>query len=93
MLKVNTRKIFEQRFAFEDVAKNDYAVAQLENLETAQINLNNNSDNKILLDKFISTAQDTAEALLKQYPDIWSDPALDVKKERRNEQLAQQQKD
>ena len=65
MLKVDSRKIFENQFAFAEVAKNDYAIAQLENLETAQINLNNNSDNKILLDRFIQTAQDTAENLLK----------------------------
>lgn len=92
MLKINTRKIFEQQFAFDDVAKNDFAVAHLENLETAQINLNNNTDNKILLDKFIQTAQDTAEALIKEYPDVWHDPAIDVKKERRNQQLAVQEK-
>lgn len=65
LLKVNTRKIYEKQFKFDEVAKNDFAVSQLDNLDTAQINLNNNSDNKILLDKFIAVAQDTAEALIK----------------------------
>lgn len=63
MLKVDSRKFFEQKFKFPEVAKNDYAVAWLDKLEDAQINLNNNSDNKILLNKFIETAQDTAEHL------------------------------
>lgn len=79
-MKVDSRKIFEGQFKFEEVAKNDYAIATLENLEGAQINLNNNSDNKTLLSKFIEVAKDTAEKLVKQYPDAWTDPAIEVNK-------------
>lgn len=85
VLKVDTRKFFEAKFKFPDVARNDYAVSWLDDLEMAQINLNNNSDNRTLLSKFIDVAQNTAEKLLKMYPEIWSDPGIEVKKERLNQ--------
>jgi hypothetical protein len=49
MLKIGVRKVFESKFKFPEVAKNDFAVAQLENLESVQINLNNNPNNRGLL--------------------------------------------
>jgi len=49
MLKIGVRKVFEGKFKFPEVAKNDFAVAQLENLESVQINLNNNPNNRGLL--------------------------------------------
>ena len=35
VLKVDTRKFFESKFKFPDVAKNDYAVSWLDDLEMA----------------------------------------------------------
>jgi len=52
-------------------------------LEAAQNNLNENPENETLVNRFIEVAQDTAENLLREYPGNWSDPSLEVKKERR----------
>lgn len=71
------------------MAENDYVVNQLNDLEAAQNNLNNNPENETLVNRFIEVAQDTAENFLTQYPGMWTDPSLEVKKERRQQQLAQ----
>lgn len=40
----------------------------------------------------MEVAQKTAEKLVRQYPDVWSDPGIEVKKEKRNEELSQKPK-
>ena len=87
-LKVDTKKIYQNSFSFPEVAKNDYAANELNNLEAAQNNLNQNPENETLMNKFVEVAMDTADNLIKKYPGIWTDPSLEVKKEKRNEQLA-----
>jgi hypothetical protein len=57
----------------------------LVNLEAAQNNLNDNPENETLMNRFVEVAQDTAENFLKQYPGIWTDPSIEVKKERRQQ--------
>jgi len=51
--------------------------------------LNLDAGNETLLNKFIEVAQDTTDNLLKKYPGMWVDPSVEVRKERRTEQLAQ----
>lgn len=53
LLKVDTKEIYEKAFSFAEIAKNDEVVSLLEPLEIAQKNLNMNSNNHLLIDKFI----------------------------------------
>ena len=76
LLQVNTKEIFEKGFQFPDVAKNDEAVNILEPIDIAQKNLNSNPDNKMLMDKFISTAQSTIKNLSSEFKDFWTDPTI-----------------
>ena len=63
MLKVNTKDFYIKGFRFAGNAKNDYAASELDRLEAAQVNLNNNSDNKNLLKDFIGIAQSVKKNL------------------------------
>ena len=55
-VKITTNKIFKKAFQFSEVARNDYASEQLEELEIAEKNFNANLDNADLLKNFIETA-------------------------------------
>lgn len=52
ILMANTKQIFAEAFKFPDMATYDFAHNELSKLEMAQTNLNENPDNKILLNKF-----------------------------------------
>ena len=75
-IKVNTTDVYVKQFTFPDIAKYDYSVEQLNGLEAAEKNLNDNIDNVKLLEAFINTAHQTATNLQKQYGDLWSPPHL-----------------
>lgn len=53
ILKVNTSEQFVQGFKFDTVAKYDYSMEQLNDIEAAQKNFNNNLDNEKVRDEFI----------------------------------------
>ena len=55
-VRINTKSLFQKGFQFAEVARNDYAAGQLEELEIAEKNFNSNLDNKDLLGTFINTA-------------------------------------
>ena len=76
-LKVNTNELYVKQFQFPDVAKFDYSVEQLNLLEAAQKNFNDNIDNERLLDTLIATASQTATNLHAKYGDGWNAPSLD----------------
>ena len=76
-LKVNTNELYIKQFQFPDVSKFDYSVEQLNGLEAAQKNLNDNIDNENLLDALIATAHTTANNLQAKYGDGWSPPQLE----------------
>ena len=75
-MKVNTTDVFIKQFQFPDVAKYDYSVEQLNGLEAAEKNLNDNIDNEKLLDEFIAMAQLTAKNLEAKYGELWTAPHL-----------------
>lgn len=56
-LKANTKELFKNNFNFDTIATNDDTVAILQDLDIAENNLNQNPDNKILVNKFIMAAQ------------------------------------
>ena len=70
-LKVNTLDYFEKAFLFQDMKHFDYSTEQLNNLEAAQKNLNDNLDNEKLYDKFIATANEVKKNLQEKYGDKW----------------------
>lgn len=56
-IKISTRALFQKGFQFAEVARNDYAAEQLEELEIAEKNFNSNLDNVDLLGTFINIAE------------------------------------
>jgi len=52
-IRVNTTDVYTKQFQFPDIAKYDYSVEQLNGLEAAEKNLNDNIDNENLLGAFI----------------------------------------
>ena len=74
-IKVTSNAFFKKGFQFPEVARNDDASEQLEELEIAEKNFNANLDNVDLLKNFIVTAESVRKNLNKNYPDSWTDPA------------------
>jgi len=74
-VKINTKSLFQKGFQFAEVARNDYAAEQLEELEIAEKNFNANPDNQDLLGTFLNTATTVKTKLSTKYQDQWSDPA------------------
>lgn len=75
-VKINTRALFQKGFAFAEVARNDYAAEQLDELEIAEKNFNSNMDNKDLLDNFLNTAASVKKNLQAKYQDQWTEPTV-----------------
>ena len=75
-LQVHTDDIYSKQFQFAEVAKNDYTIDQLNLLEAAEKNLNDNITNPKLLDTFIQTAHETAKNLKEKYGEGWNEPAI-----------------
>lgn len=74
-VKIDTKNLFQKGFQFAEVARNDYAAEQLEELEIAEKNFNSNLDNVDLLGTFLNTATTVKKNLMTKYQDQWSDPA------------------
>ena len=74
-VRVTTTKIYKKNFALPEVAHNDYASEQLEELEIAEKNLNANMDNADLLKKFIVVTFEVKKKLKEKYESQWNDPA------------------
>jgi hypothetical protein len=62
-VKIDTKNLFQKGFSFAEVARNDYAAEQLEELEIAEKNFNSNLDNVDLLGTFLNTAQSVKSKL------------------------------
>lgn len=86
-VKVSSRALFQKGFAFAEVARNDYAAGQLDELEIAEKNFNANMDNKDLLDSFLGTASTVKKNLQSKYADQWTEPtaAADAPKDEGDE--------
>ena len=54
---MNTKDVYKKQFTMAEIAKNDYAVDQLNEMEAAQANLNMDVGNEKLYGKFILAAQ------------------------------------
>ena len=81
ILKANTKELYEKGFKFDSIANNQDTQAILQDLDIAQINLNQNPNNEILLKKFIATAQEASKELRSKYKDFWRDPGEALIKE------------
>ena len=73
--KIGTKALYQKGFQFAEVARNDYAAEQLDELEIAEKNFNANMDNKDLLDSFLATAATVKKNLQSKYQDQWTEPA------------------
>ena len=73
--KIDTKNLFQKGFQFAEVARNDYAAGQLDELEIAEKNFNSNLDNVDLLGTFLNTAAKVKTNLSSKYQDQWTDPA------------------
>jgi hypothetical protein len=74
-IKINAVESFKKGFAFPEVAKNDFSMEVLDELEIAEKNLNSNLDNVDLFNNFVETAQECKKKLKEKYGDQWNDPA------------------
>ena len=75
-VKISTRALYQKGFQFAEVARNDYAAEQLDELEIAEKNFNANRDNKDLLDNFLNTVSSVKKNLQSKYQDQWSEPTV-----------------
>ena len=75
MSKISTGELYLQAFKFPDVARHEYAQQQLDEVEIAEKNLNNNIDNDDLLTSFTKTAEKIKKSLQEKYGDSWVDPS------------------
>lgn len=73
--RIGTRSLYQKGFQFAEVARNDYAAEQLDELEIAEKNFNANMDNKDLLENFLNTAASVKKNLQSKYQDQWTEPA------------------
>lgn len=74
-LMVHTTDIFEAGFIkFPQISKNEFVQDQINYLDAAQDNLNNNQDNQSLLENFIARAKEVSKNLQTEYPEQWESP-------------------
>ena len=73
-LKVHSSTYFEKAFKFPTVAGNEYSQDQLNLLEAAEKNLNDNIDNDKLQTAFVNTAKTVEDSLKAKYGDSWTAP-------------------
>ena len=69
--------IYKKSFTFPQIAHNDFAVEQFENLNIAEQNLNSDPINADVYDAFVKTADEVAMNLKERYKDQWVDPKDD----------------
>jgi len=76
-LKIDTLGIYKKSFTFPQIANNDYALEQFEQLAIAEANLNNDLSNENIYDAFINQANNVAHNLTERYKEQWVDPKDD----------------
>lgn len=59
---------------FPQMAQYDFTLDQMQILEDAQSNLNDNIGNEKLRNILIQTSKDVAKSLAEQYPNDWENP-------------------
>ena len=81
ILKVNTTQLFEKGFKFDSVSKYEFSQEQLNTIEAAEKNFNNNLDNEKVRDAFIQTATEVAKNLKEKYGEQWVQPGQQMNSE------------
>lgn len=76
-IHVSTSEVFKKSFTFPQIANNDFAVEQFETLSIAEQNLANDPANEIVMNTFVTTANEVASNLKDRYKDQWVDPKDD----------------
>jgi hypothetical protein len=76
-MRVHAGDIYKKSFTFPQIAHNDYAVEQFEQLGIAEQNLNSDPTNDNAFDAFVKTADDVALNLKERYKEQWVDPKDD----------------
>jgi len=74
-LAITTADLMKEGFhQFPQMGEYDYTVEQLNLVQAAQDNLQNNMENESLLGKFVVTVNDVSKNLEKQYGTSWENP-------------------
>ena len=76
-MKVHASEIYKKSFTFPQIANNDYAVEQFEELSIAESNLATDVNNEQSMFNFLKTADDVAHNLSDRYKEQWVDPKDD----------------
>lgn len=71
---VNTSEIFKGQFTFPQIAHNDFAVEQLEELSIHEENLKKDPENEKMKEEFVQSAEDIAGKLKERYGEQWVNP-------------------
>ena len=71
---VNLTGKLAQGFRFPQMSQYDFFNDQVNILEGAQANLNDNINNERLRGTFVQTAKEVEKALKEQYPNDWNSP-------------------
>jgi len=74
---VTTKDLYDKSFSFPKVRNYDYAVANMNELEAAQDNLNANLSNGLALKKFLEVAKRVRANLNDKYDIGFVDPGVD----------------
>lgn len=86
--KLHTVELFKKGFAFPQIALNDFATEQLENLKDAENKLSNNLNDNQALSEFMVTANVVAEKLKNKYKSQWTNPLQEKLEEPQTETAA-----
>ena len=74
---VTTKELYDKSFSFPKVRNYDYAVQQMNDLEAAEDNLNNNLSNQLALKRFVETAKRVRANLNDKYDIGFIDPGVE----------------
>ena len=74
---VTTKELYDKSFSFPKVRNYDYAVAQMNELEHYEDNLNSNLSNNLALTRFIDTAKKVRGNLNDKYDIGFIDPGVE----------------
>ena len=74
---VTTKELYDKSFSFPKVRNYDYAVQNMNDLEAAEDNLNQNLSNQLALKRFIDTAKRVRANLNDKYDIGFIDPGVE----------------
>jgi hypothetical protein len=74
---VTTKELYDKSFSFPKVRNYDYAVEQMNELEHFEDNLNNNLDNALALERFVTVAKKVRANLNDKYDIGFIDPGVE----------------